>query len=129
MDNALLNIENELKKRLAYPYQWGTKQTNELDKQTRFIYKTITFENLLKQIDRRFERLSEKEKLKNYALNRWYNFQSAKAVEAIFKAHPIVSKTKNAKDKVKDFFIHNIPFDHKTSIRALLTRPLTNLNN
>jgi len=116
MEKTLLNIENELKKRLAYPYQWGTKQTNRLDELTRFIYKTTAFESLLEQIESRFETLPEKKTLKNYALNRWYNFQSAQAVEAIFKAHPMVTKTDNAKDKEKDFFINNIPFDHKTTI-------------
>lgn len=116
MDKALLNIETELKKRLVYPYQWGTKQTDQLDKQTRFIYKTETFEDLLKQINLRFEAMVEKENLKNYALNRWYNFHSAMAIEQIFKSHQMVTKTKQAKDKEKDFFIDGIPFDHKTTV-------------
>ncbi len=116
MDRVLLHIERELKKRLVYPYQWGTKQTDQLDKLTRFIYKTETFEDLLAQIELRFKTLTEKENLKNYALNRWYNFHSAMAVERIFKSHPLVSQTVNAKDREKDFFIGDIPFDHKTTV-------------
>lgn len=116
MDEALLHMENELKKRLAYPYHWGTKQTDVLDKQTRFIYQTKTFKNLLEQINTHFETKEEKEQLKNYALNRWFNFHSAKAVENIFKSHFLVSKTQNSKDKEKDFFIEGIPFDHKTTV-------------
>lgn len=116
MDEALLHMENELKKRLVYPYHWGTKQTDLLDKQTRFIYQTKTFKNLLEQINTHFKTLEEKEQLKNYALNRWFNFYSAKAVENIFKSHFLVSKTQNSKDKEKDFFIEGIPFDHKTTV-------------
>jgi len=116
MDKTLLNMENELKKRLVYPYHWGTKQTDALDKQTRFIYQTKTFKNLLEQINTNFETMEEKEQLKNYALNRWFNFHSAQAVENIFKAHPLVTQTDNPKDKEKDFFIEGIPFDHKTTV-------------
>jgi len=116
MNKGLLNIESELKKRLAYPYQWGTKQTDNLDKQTRFIYRTKTFEHLLEQINHRFKVTDEKESLKNYALNRWFNFHSAMAVESIFKSHPLVTQTDNLKDKEKDFFIEGIPFDHKTTV-------------
>jgi len=116
MNKDLLNIESELQKRLVYPYKWGTKQTDNLDKQTRFIYQTKTFEELLDQIHQRFKGAGEQEALKNYALNRWFNFHSAQAVEHIFKAHPLVTKTDNPKDKEKDFFIEGIPFDHKTTV-------------
>lgn len=52
----------------------------------------------------------------NYALNRWYNFWSAKAVEEIFCSLSNVTAAKNEKDKLVDFYIDDINFDHKTSV-------------
>lgn len=103
-------VETELKKRLIYPYYWGRKQSDDWDKKTNFIYNTNSFDELLTQI----KYLDSA--LKNYAMNRWYNFHSAMAVEAIFAMHPNVAPNKNAYDKLIDFKINNIPFDHKTSI-------------
>ena len=113
---SLLEIENELKKRLAYPYKWGTKQTNQLDKKSNFIYKTFLFEDLLQKIESAFKDEINYKDLQNYALNRWYNFHSAMAVERIFRQHASVKKTANSKDKEKDFYINTVPFDHKTSV-------------
>ena len=106
----LLRVENELKKRWLYPYQWGRKQADNWDKKTNFIYKTYHFEKLLDRIK------NEEDELKNYALNRWYNFWSAMAVEDIFSSHTMVTPSKDNFDKLKDFSIYNIPFDHKTSV-------------
>ena len=106
----LLALELELKKRLNYPYYWGNIQCDSWDKSTRFIYHTSNFDELL-------ERLSHLDQnLINYALNRWYNFWSAKAVEQLFCEHPEVIANKNQYDKLVDFRINDIPFDHKTSI-------------
>lgn len=116
MNSYIENISIELSKRLVYPYKWGTKQTNTLDKQTKFIYKTPSFDKLLNIIDDKFKDTTDYEKIKNYALNRWYNFYSAMAVEAIFKAHTKVKAAQNAKDKEVDFFVEDIPFDHKTTV-------------
>jgi len=116
MNSEIENISGELNKRLAYPYKWGTKQTDVLDQQTKFIYKTPFFDDLLKIIDDRFIDTENFEQIKNYTLNRWYNFYSAMAVEAIFKTHSKVKPAKNSKDKEVDFFIDDIPFDHKTTV-------------
>jgi len=116
MNQSVQNISTELNKRLAYPYKWGTKQTNVLDGQTRFIYKTFAFDKLLQIIEDKFKNERNYELIKNYALNRWYNFNSAMAVESIFKTHKKVKSTENAKDKAVDFFIDDIPFDHKTTV-------------
>ena len=56
------------------------------------------------------------QELKDYALNRWYNFWSAMAAEDIFASHDNVIANKNSYDKLVDFTIDDIPFDHKTSI-------------
>ncbi|MDR9458360.1 MAG: hypothetical protein RI572_13225 [Salegentibacter sp.] len=106
----LLGLENELKKRLSYPYNWGRKQSDSWDQQTNFIYKTYSFKRLL-------ERSNELEPaVKNYALNRWYNYWSAMGAEYIFSTHPEVKPNKNVYDKLVDFTIEGTPFNHKTSV-------------
>ena len=106
----LNQLEIELKKRLDFPYTWGTRQSDDLDKKTAFIYDCKTFEEL----ENKTNPLSENEK--NYAFNRWLNFWSAKGIEEIFCSHWNVKPNKNPYDKFIDFSINGIPFDHKTSI-------------
>jgi len=109
-------LEIALKKRLNFEYSWGRKQTNQFDAKTNFIYKTDDFETLLNQIDSSFKNESNFNDLKNYTLNRWYNFWSAKAVESIFCKNVQVRSHSNSKDKFIDFYINDIPFDHKTTV-------------
>ncbi len=106
----LKRVEKELKKRLSYPYSWGRKQSDDWDKQTDFIYETDSFESLLKET-KEFNL-----DLKYYALNRWFNYWSAKAVEYIFSTHTNVYPNENSYDKLVDFKINDISFDHKTSV-------------
>lgn len=106
----LNRLEIELKKRLTFPYKWGSRQTDAKDKATNFIYETYSFETLLS----RSKHLNES--FRNYALNRWYNFWSAMAAENIFVSHPNIQANKNHRDKLVDFTISTIPFDHKTSV-------------
>jgi len=103
-------IEKELKKRLQYQYRWTQIQTNKADNKTNFIYDTSTFETLLEKI-KHFNI-----DLKNYTLNRWYNFWHAIAVEQIFSNNQNVKKEKNNSHKTIDFYINNIPFDHKSTV-------------
>lgn len=109
-------LEKELKKRLNFEYKWGLKQNNFLDKQTNFIYKVNQFSELQTKIYNEFSEKTNFEDLKNYAFNRWFNFWSAKAIEAIFCTHKNINPHPNSKDKFVDFFIENIPFDHKTTV-------------
>ena len=106
----LQRVENELKKRLSYPYRWGRKQSDDWDRLTNFIYCTYSVKALLKKTGQ------FSQELRDYAFNRWYNFWSAMAVEYIFATHSNVEPNKNAYDKLVDFKIDNIPFDHKTSV-------------
>ena len=106
----LVSIQNELEKFHKYPYSWGRKQSNLWDIETNFIYNIQKFEVLLDRI-KNFE--AEKQ---NYAMIRWYNFWSAMAVENIFAKHKNVEPNKNTYDKLVDFKINNIEFDHKTSV-------------
>jgi hypothetical protein len=112
----LSKVETELKKRLAYPYSWGRKQNDTFDKQTNFIYKTFLFDDLLEELEKRFTADPEQEDYLNYALNRWYNFWSAQAVEHIFCTFPDVRPARDSKDRLVDFTIQGAAFDHKTSV-------------
>jgi hypothetical protein len=114
-----MNLEKwelELKKRIEYPYIWGMKQNNFMDRLTDFIHHTYSFEMLQEIIEKKFSATSNYDVLKNYSLNRWFNFWSAKAVEQIFTSHSRVTKENNEYHKTIDFYIDGIPFDHKTSI-------------
>jgi hypothetical protein len=103
-------IEKELKKRWKYPYNWGVKQNDVLDRKTNFIYQIAYFEELEKYC----QAMPEAER--NYAFNRWYNYWSACAMERIFALMPQVTPAPNEKDRLKDFFLCGISFDHKTTI-------------
>lgn len=116
MDSTLIQIEKELKKRLAYPYKWGRKQNDEFDKLTNFVYKISNFDEVLKEIENRFKKDKNHKNIANYALNRWYNFWSAQAVEKIFCSLQNVIPALDEKDRLVDFSIDGVTFDHKTSI-------------
>jgi len=116
MEPTLSQIECELRKRLPYPYEWGQKQSDYFDNQTNFIYRISFFDELLNEIKTRFKNNPEFEKYFNYALNRWYNFWSAQAVEKIFCSLPNVTPALDEKDHLVDFSIGGFTFDHKTSV-------------
>ncbi|MEA3491978.1 MAG: hypothetical protein U9R27_08785 [Campylobacterota bacterium] len=106
----LPRVERELKRRCCYPYRWGRRQSDLWDRQTNFIYTTYSMSMLLKRVEGFDQALCD------YALNRWYNFWSAMAIEDIFASHDSVEPNRNSFDKLVDFHIEEIPFDHKTSI-------------
>jgi len=116
MNIDLIQIEKELKKRLTYPYKWGRRQNDYYDKLTNFVYHIPTFDETLKEIENQFRKDKEHQNIANYALNRWYNFWSAQAVEKIFCSLPNVQPALDGKDRLVDFTIDGITFDHKTSI-------------
>lgn len=117
MIKRLLNIEKELKNRWHYPYKWYRKQNDVWDNHTNFIYTISNWEELIQAIASvvQSKNLDKKETF-YYAVNRWYNFWSALAVEEIFCALPGVLPSKNNKNRLIDFSIKSIPFDHKTSV-------------
>jgi hypothetical protein len=112
----LLQIEKELKKRLVYPYVWGMKQNDVYDSLTNFAYQYSDFDTFLRILNERFERKERYKVVFNYALNRWFNFWSAYALEEVFCSLPNVKPAKNKKDRLVDFEIHGINFDHKSTI-------------
>jgi len=109
-------LEKELKKRTNYPYIWGRKQINNFDNQTNFIYKIYSLNTLLRTIEKNFKENAQYQDLKNYTLNRWFNFWSAKGIETIFCEHKNVTPHLNSYSKYTDFYIKSIPFDHKTTV-------------
>lgn len=123
MDINLIQAEKELKKRLTYPYKWGRKQNDYFDKLTNFVYRIFSFDDVITEINKRFKDDREHQDISNYALNRWYNFWSAQAVEKIFCSLPNVKPALDSKDRLVDFTIwpdgrqvDGVTFDHKTSI-------------
>jgi hypothetical protein len=116
LSTTLQQIESELKKRLSYPYKWGRKQNDYFDNLTNFVYNIASFEEVLKEIENRFKKDKEHQNVANYALNRWYNFWSAQAVEKVFCSLPNVKPALDERDRLVDFTIDGVTFDHKTSI-------------
>jgi len=116
MDIDILQIEKELKKRIVCPYKWGRKQNDEFDRLTNFVYRISSFEEVVKEIENKFRSDKEHQNISNYALNRWFNFWSAQAVEKIFCSLPNVKPALDEKDRLVDFSIDGVTFDHKTSI-------------
>jgi hypothetical protein len=116
MQTELVQIEKELRKRLAYPYKSGRKQNDYFDKLSNYVYGISSFDEVLKETEKRFSNDKEHENIANYALNRWYNFWSAQAVEKIFCSLPNVKPALDEKDRLVDFTIDGVTFDHKTSV-------------
>lgn len=107
----LIALESELKKRLAHPATpWDRRQNDAWDKATNFIYQVATWASL----ERTAGRLRPAA-LRNYAINRWFNFWSAVGVETIFTRQPGVTPGPY-RHRLIDFSIGGLTFDHKTSV-------------
>jgi len=103
MNCTAQEIETELRKRLEYPYVWGGLQNDSIDTRTNFIYRILDFDDLLVQTRIKFENGQDYQAIRNYTLNRWYNFWSAKAVEESFCLLNRVEPAKNSKDRLVDY--------------------------
>jgi hypothetical protein len=105
-------LETELKKRVnGYQFTpWGRQQADDWDRQTNFIYVTAKWDTLLTIT------AEMSPELRHYAINRWFNFWSAMGVETIFCHQPGVIPAKDKKDRLVDFTLHGVKFDHKTSV-------------
>ena len=109
---SLEQIEAQLQQRLAeYPQTaWGRKQNDVWDQQTNLISHIHRWDMLQQRIAK-FEPA-----LRAYAINRWFSFWSAQAVERIFCELPGVTANLNHYDRLVDFSILGVTFDHKTSV-------------
>ncbi len=113
----LHSVEMELKKRWPYPDRWLQKQNDLWDARSNFIYTVLTFEELVVRIRQESKRQDIDENVFfQYAISRWYNYWSARAVEQIFCEQPGVRSAKNEKDRLIDFSINGVDFDLKTSV-------------
>lgn len=113
----LVNIEKELKKRHPFPYLWFRKQNDNWDGWTNFIYQIQDWDALNERIASVVKNQKvDRQQLFQYAANRWYNFWSAQAIEKIFTQIQGIEAVHNIRDREKDFYLHEIPFDHKTSV-------------
>ena len=107
--------EHELRKRLAFPHEWGQHQNDDWDTQTDFVYHIFSFDAFIKEIEARFSNEPIYKDILGYGMNRWYNFWSAKAVEQIFCTHTAVKSAHDSTDRLREFRIGDVSFDHKTS--------------
>ncbi len=112
-----IKIEEELKKRWEAPYIWGRKQNDLWDRQSNFIYEIQEWELLKEKISQvGTDKNLDKKDFFNYCSNRWYNFQSAMAVEHVFAGFDGVKPSLNTRNRLLDFQLFGIDFDHKTSV-------------
>ncbi|RME44139.1 MAG: hypothetical protein D6796_12190 [Caldilineae bacterium] len=110
-------LQAELRKRTREPFTpWGQKQSNRWDALTNFIYHTPTWDELKIEVARRRPAGVDADRFFNYAANRWFNFWSAWGVERIFCELDGVQAATNPRDRLVDFTLHGIRFDHKTSV-------------
>lgn len=96
----------------------GTKwelQNNEQDRKTKFIYDVTDFDTLKLLCNT----VLSKDEDRKYAYHRWVNFQSSIYCEQLFCKYG-AKKVENRKDKNKDIYIKDIPYDVK-----LTTHPLS----
>lgn len=108
---TLSQIETELKRLNAMP-AWGRKQSDDWDRLSNFVYEMPTYAEL----QMRLRQLNQSEAFKNYVLHRWFNTLSAMAVERIFAQCAGVLPNRNRYDKLVDFSIQGVTFDHKTTV-------------
>lgn len=113
---TLESIEANLRRRLDFPYRWHRRQDDRHDRATDFIYEIADFDALMAAIEARFGGSRDFERWRDYALNRWYNYWSARGVEMIFAQMPGVVPHRDRRDRLVDFTLRGIPFDHKTTV-------------
>ncbi|MBC7447323.1 MAG: hypothetical protein H7330_04635 [Hymenobacteraceae bacterium] len=112
---TIAELQAELRARHALPYRWGQGQNDAFDRRTRFIYEVKTWDGLLARLAP-LAGEPDFAALRDYAANRWYNFWSARAVEYFFSESPRVRPAPNARDRLRDFTLDGIAFDHKTTV-------------
>lgn len=98
----------ELKKCLSLINNNWPYQNNLDDKKTNFIYKCNTVDEVIKYTTYYKADL-------NYALHRWYNFQTSLQVENMFCSLGAIKETNQFHHDI-DIYINNIPFDVKLTV-------------
>ncbi len=105
-------IEQQLQQRVREhpPTLWGRKQSDAWDSETNFIYHTASWAEMWQHSQ------TLPQDLQSYAINRWFNFWSARGIETIFCRLPNVTPQPNKRDRLVDFTLNGIQFDHKTTV-------------
>lgn len=110
-------LQKELDKALADFKTWGDIQNNRYDSYTNYIYKTKTYDDLVKRTQMICEIYQlDYEPVFRYALNRWFNNMVSHFAEDVFTSHDIVEDEEDIYNKEIDFYIKDIPFDLKMSV-------------
>ncbi|MDE6782054.1 MAG: hypothetical protein K2J40_11460 [Ruminococcus sp.] len=119
-----INLERDLQKCLSIMSPDWIMQNNVNDKKTNFIYKAENLDDCLKMIE-------SNDVDKDYALHRWYNYQTSVYCEYLFCDYGAVHE-KNIYNHDVDIYINEIPYDVKLTVypTALLNnRQNYNLRN
>ena len=110
-------LEEELKKALSHMNPKWSMQNNFYDFNSNFIYIVKTYDEVV--------RLSKARNINpEYALHRWYNFNTSIYCEQLFVEYG-AKKESDTKNKEIDIYINNIPYDVKVSVypKALANHP------
>lgn len=99
----------DMKKTLPFLKSSWQKQTNEMDKETRFIYNTYNIEDILHRHE------NDPIKYFDYAIRRYFNKTISHTAEELFCRYNICEKEKNKYHKHIDFWLLGVPFDLKVS--------------
>lgn len=102
--NMNLQLEQDLRKCADMLDSWCV-QNDKDDKATRFVYKTETLAECLRQIQLRGVST-------NYALHRWYNYHTSLYCEQLFCDYGAIHD-ENCFNHDVDIYINGIPFDVK----------------
>ena len=108
MEENTKQLEKDLKKVSEMITSVWPRQNNDLDRQTNFIYKIETLDDLLNEI---MLRKVDKE----YALHRWYNYKTSIHSEYIFCEYGAVHEEDIYNHDI-DIYINGIPFDVKLTV-------------
>lgn len=111
-DIMLEDLEQAIK---AGGTNWSM-QNNLLDRKTKFIYDVRDFKTLQLLCNTTLS----KEEDRQYAYHRWVNFFSSIYCEQLFCKYG-AKKVDNLKDKDKDIYIDDIPYDVKLTVYPITT--------
>lgn len=103
-------ILKDLQKAIVLMGDSWQKQNNLLDRKTKFVYDVDNFELL----DRMCKTMLKNEDDRKYAYHRWVNLNISNYCEELFCKYG-AEKVENKKDKEKDIFIDDVPFDVKVT--------------
>jgi hypothetical protein len=104
------NAEIQLKKRLDPKFSWGKRRVAIWDDLTHFVLQYELFDEVIESLAMEFATHSKFEEIRNYALNRWYNFYAQKTIESIFFKHPMVRKVTRDQSEDIDIYVQGNNF-------------------